>query len=159
MLLRRGASVKAVESGGHTPLHVAAERGNKPIAALLLDHGANVNGRDNEGNTPLHEATAHLGDVSVIKLLLERGANPLAKAKNGNTPLNTALSHQNHEATVLLREEQLAALNRQGVASATRTPPVDTDRMFKGAMFADGQRGYVFGTGYLRGESSIIATT
>jgi ankyrin repeat protein len=41
---------------GFTPLHMAASRGNKAMAELLLAHGAKINAISKEGATPLHLA-------------------------------------------------------------------------------------------------------
>ena len=59
--------------GDRTPLHVAAEKGQTAIAALLLDHGADVAARDQGDNaTPLHWAAG--GHLETARLLVERGA-------------------------------------------------------------------------------------
>ena len=42
------------DAQGRTPLHIAALRGNRRLANLLLHNGADVNAQDNDGNTPMH---------------------------------------------------------------------------------------------------------
>ena len=42
--------------GGETPLHWAAENGQKEIVELLIAEGADVNAKDGSGDTPLDEA-------------------------------------------------------------------------------------------------------
>ena len=41
-LIEAGAKVNEADRQGHTPLHVAAERGHCDVIALLQDHGANI---------------------------------------------------------------------------------------------------------------------
>lgn len=41
-LLNAGADVNAVDEGGCTPLHVAAERGYEAVVNLLLEKGASI---------------------------------------------------------------------------------------------------------------------
>jgi hypothetical protein len=59
-------------SGGKTPLHVAAQAGNTPFISLLCDFGADVDLTDLQGNTPLHYASAW-GHMDTVKVLLELG--------------------------------------------------------------------------------------
>ena len=42
MLLSHRANVNAFDSLNRTPLHIAAIKGKKEIAELLLSHGANI---------------------------------------------------------------------------------------------------------------------
>ena len=55
-LLTKGVDVNAVMDDRVTALHLAAQRGNIPIADLLLQHGANINAIDAKGWTPLDRA-------------------------------------------------------------------------------------------------------
>src|SRR6185295_807592 len=63
--------------GGVPGLVVAADRGNREIADLLLEHGADVNARSTpphgaeHGSAPLHVA---LGDPEMAAHLIARGA-------------------------------------------------------------------------------------
>jgi len=157
VLAEHRANVNAAKQDGQTPLHVAAGRRNEAIVTMLLDHGADVNRRANDGSTPLHQA-AQRGNVAMITLLLARGADPLAQAATRGTPLNVALSNHYPDAAALLRDQQLAAMERQSGPRPTPTPWVDTHRGFRGLMFSDMRRGYVFGTEYMNGESSMLAT-
>jgi ankyrin repeat protein len=75
LLIQAGADVNAVDQVGRTPLHAAAERGQRELAAELLAKGARVNPRDEYGRTPLGLAeAAGLGDRELmVKLLREKG--------------------------------------------------------------------------------------
>ncbi|MFO0888670.1 MAG: acyltransferase family protein [Isosphaeraceae bacterium] len=85
--LQDGADVKAVDPGlGVPPLAWAALRGDRDIAALLIDRGADVNARSGDGSTPLQSA-AFLGHADVAELLVERGADVRSRDNRGNGPI------------------------------------------------------------------------
>ena len=81
-----------------TPLHIAASRGHKEVAELLIAKGADVNAKDYRGNTPLH-ATASVGRREVAELLIANSANVNAKNKEGITPLDWATHPDNPNDT------------------------------------------------------------
>lgn len=56
-LLSRGVDVNQA-TGGRTPLHIAAARGEIELVRLLAHYGANKTARDNSGRTPLECAQA-----------------------------------------------------------------------------------------------------
>ena len=111
---------------GGTLLHVAAEYGNVPAVALLLDRGAEVNARATVdeagvgGQTAIFHAVTQFDDdgLPVAQLLVERGADlaicvklPGAYERPGEivecTPLGYALlfGGESHRRTVArLRE-------------------------------------------------------
>ena len=72
-----------------TPLHKAANIGNRVMVQLLLDRGANPNKAEENGDTPLHKAAMN-GHKAVAKLLLKRGAEVNRQDKYGSTPLLSA---------------------------------------------------------------------
>ena len=74
----------------HTALHIAAEKGFKDIAELLLEHGADVNLQDGEGDTPLHYAARNF-DAEMICFLVKKGADVNARNRANFTPTATAL--------------------------------------------------------------------
>ena len=90
VLAQNGANVNAQERLKHcTALHMAARRGNIPVAEALLDCGADIEKRDKLGDTPLHRAVK-CGKTDMVVFLLSRGADVLAEGKRGLTPLQVA---------------------------------------------------------------------
>src|SRR5262245_33382766 len=55
-ILEDGASLKARDRFGATPLSRAAKAGDVEIVDLLLEHGADINARDLDGSTALYIA-------------------------------------------------------------------------------------------------------
>lgn len=74
---------------GETALMMACLRGQKGMAARLLQRGASVN---RTGWTPLHYAASGEDD-SIVAWLLDRGADVNATSANGNTPLMMAAQY------------------------------------------------------------------
>jgi ankyrin repeat protein len=90
MLVQSGADVNAQEKLKHcTALHMAARRGNVPVAEALLNCGADKEARDKLGETPLHRAV-RCGKSEMVAFLLSRGANVNAQGKRGLTPWQVA---------------------------------------------------------------------
>jgi ankyrin repeat protein len=101
-----------------TPLHWAAQEGNKEMTELLLANRADVNARDFNDWTPLHWA-AQKGHKDEAELLLLNKADVDARAKNGWTPLLLA-SQRGHKDVVellLVNKADVNAKNKWG-----RTP-------------------------------------
>jgi hypothetical protein len=74
---------------GMTPLHLAAWRGKKDVAELLLAKGSDVNALDHGSGTPLFYAAME-GHTDVAELLLARGARVNIKNSDGWAPLHYA---------------------------------------------------------------------
>lgn len=74
MLLEKGADVEAKDSGGVTPLMLAAHYGRGQLASLLIQKGALVDPKDEYANTPLHSA-AESGHMNLVELLIAKGAD------------------------------------------------------------------------------------
>lgn len=85
-LIKRGATVDALDATQMTPLHWAARRGQLGMAQLLLAHRASVKARNKFDMTPLHEARTQ----KLAALLLSRGADIHARDVDGMTPLHRA---------------------------------------------------------------------
>ena len=87
-----------LKANGWSSLHLAAARGDRSEAAVLLAEGHAVDQRNGHGRTALFEA-AKRGHTDVVTLLLQHGANPNAKGTQGFTPLVTA-AEQGHADTI-----------------------------------------------------------
>ena len=82
---------------------MAAWRGRKEIAELLIAKGANLNAKNNDEGTPLHNA-AWKGHVEIAKLLIVKNADVNAKDVEGQTPLDWAEEEKQKETANLLRK-------------------------------------------------------
>ena len=79
-----------VRSGGYTPLHFAARRGDLESIKVLLAAGAKLNEPAADGLTPFLLACANSYE-SVALFLLEKGADPHTADGNGVAPLHYAI--------------------------------------------------------------------
>ncbi|KAF7008475.1 hypothetical protein CFC21_023219 [Triticum aestivum] len=115
-LLERGASPRAPDVDGETPLHWAAYNGDRDLAMLLLCKGADV-GAANPRGTALHVA-AMRGCPEVIRVLLRHGADPNKFASRVFTPLVSSLLGGSVECMKLLIEAG-ANVHAGGFSGAT----------------------------------------
>ncbi len=98
-LLAAGASVKAINRLGATPLHGAAagspgsprwnSRAQREVIALLIEAGTDPNAADKRGVTPLHIAV-RTRCAPAVEALIERGAELTRENRNGSTPTDFA---------------------------------------------------------------------
>jgi len=104
-LLSEGADVHKEDSGGMTPLHLAAEGGHLDAFTVLLEvpsdsfvpnlvnlsdkADSNPKSKDRDGKTLLHSAATG-GNWSIFKRLLDLGCDPNERTRIGTTPLHNA---------------------------------------------------------------------
>ena len=72
-----------------TPLGLASETGNVPIAQVLIDSRADVNVKDELEGTPLHYAAGE-GNLAMVQLLVKNGANRNARDHLNRFPWRVA---------------------------------------------------------------------
>lgn len=87
-LIESGIDIDGVDYNHITALCYASDRGNVPMAKMLLDNGANIEFRDSYGNTPLLIACSKFitnGDA-MINLLISYGADINANNYYGVSP-------------------------------------------------------------------------
>jgi ankyrin repeat protein len=112
LVLRAGASPKAANRYGVTPLSLAAVNGNLAIVEALLKAGADPNARMEEDQTILM-AASRTGHAGVVKALVGHGADVNARDRVlGETALIYA-AFENHGAAVGVLAAHGADLNRR----------------------------------------------
>lgn len=105
-LVAEGADIDCVANPifQQTPLIIACQKDDLPMAALLLKHGANVNAIRGDGVSPLHAAIEN-GDLALVVLLIGAGANVnLAGGRTYWTPLHVAVQKRNNAIVEILLE-------------------------------------------------------
>jgi ankyrin repeat protein len=94
--------VRAVSKQGHTPLHVAALKGDVDAMRILAAKDAGIDTvRCRGADTPLHLAAAS-GHVAAARLLLEWGAHPDHRNALGQTPLHYAARSSDNAGVIRL---------------------------------------------------------
>ncbi|MDD9827561.1 MAG: ankyrin repeat domain-containing protein [Deltaproteobacteria bacterium] len=102
-LLKKGADVRARNTGDEAPLHWAAVYADAKAVKVLLKAGADPKAKDSIDRTPLHKA-AYRGHAEVVKVLIEAGADLKAKAVGDGTPLHAAARNGHAEVVKVLIE-------------------------------------------------------
>lgn len=132
-VLAAGGVDLTVRLKGRTLLHLAAEKGDVPVATWLVEHGADVSagidcddGCPERGYTALHSALAFPADA-MIELLVSRGANLDATGADGRTPLHTA-ADRGHVSGALVLVRHGADLTRTDASGKTAFDLAGTPR-------------------------------
>jgi len=84
-----------------TPLHAAADAGEKDIAELLLANGAQIDAKRSDGNTPLHLAVS-VSSLPVVECFIRNGADVQARNDWQGTPLHLTAHQKNTDIVMLL---------------------------------------------------------
>jgi hypothetical protein len=84
-LIERNININQMDYKGNTPLHVAANVGNKDLVNIFKNEPINPNLKNKEGMTPLHIA-ALSDEADIFEKLIKMGANPNIKDNRGKTP-------------------------------------------------------------------------
>ncbi|XP_039285749.1 protein phosphatase 1 regulatory subunit 16A [Nilaparvata lugens] len=102
----RGGDLELGDSGGATPLHIAAANGYLRVVEFLLEeqHVA-TDCRDQDHWQPVH-AAACWGHLEVLELLVQNGADLNAKTKHDETPADICEDPELKERILELRSEQ-----------------------------------------------------
>jgi len=110
--------VNAQNPAGETSLMIAALRGHRQIADILIERKAQVN---KPGWTPLHYAATNAGPEGpgLVALMLEHHAYIDAASPNGSTPLMMAARYGDQRSVQVLLEAGADATlrNQQGLSA------------------------------------------
>jgi ankyrin repeat protein len=115
------SNVKVIPGQRLTPLHLAAEVGDRAVIEKLLQRGADANAVDLELETPLHAAVGHgfPSPLDVIDVLVHGGANVDSRDREGRTPLFLAACKGDDAAVARLLDHGADA---NAAADGGRTP-------------------------------------
>jgi ankyrin repeat protein len=112
-----GDDLNLGDTGGFTPLHLAAQQMSVAAARELLDRGAQVDPINIYGNTPLFIAVFNSrGRGEMIALLRERGADPYEENNSGQTPTDLARLIGNYDVAQFFCDLPRHAVARLAVA-------------------------------------------
>jgi hypothetical protein len=95
--------VMSQDSLGRTPLHLAAESGNKDVPEILLRWGATVWTKDHRGRDPLHLAAKN-GHYDIVARLIE--PDETRYGDHGFTALHLAAENNHAAVTKLIAERE-----------------------------------------------------
>jgi len=113
--IARMCDCDAYDRAGRGGLHVAVERGDADMVALLLRARADAGMEDERGNTPLLLACAS-GHLELAQMLVGKGADASAANDQGETPLLAACTTGHLELAKMLLDKGAdpSAANEQG---------------------------------------------
>jgi ankyrin repeat protein len=120
-ILKGGADVNALASGGQTALHYAAMFGNTDLIPTLLDHGASINAVKNDGLTSLMSAVRY-DKAQPLRCLIDKGAEWRTLNEAGQNVLHLAALHGGVETLTVLATLPLESLDSNARDVDGRTP-------------------------------------
>ncbi len=91
-LIKKKASVNAINNLSQTPLHQAIMTKHRPIALKLIEAGADVNLLDGFGLMPVFIAF-NSGDYELVKVMIKHNANLNINNSDGNNLLHLTTDH------------------------------------------------------------------
>lgn len=98
-LIESGVKVDTMDDNGRTPLMMAVNRNNLPLASYLLSQGANINARVADEHNR-HTVLMHAQEGAMAQFLLEHGADPNIRAASGENAYEMQMK-QTHQRNYL----------------------------------------------------------
>lgn len=118
-LIQAGANIDCHDEYQHTPLYIAAKRGNLRIVKKLVEKKASIEKSDRNGLTSLSIA-AYLGNMEMCRLLVGFGASLSTFDKQQFTPLHHAAKNGHSDVCRLLASSIGFAIERENRRLATK---------------------------------------
>ncbi|MFN7291752.1 MAG: ankyrin repeat domain-containing protein [Pirellula sp.] len=103
-LIELGVEANCFDDAGNTPLHLAAERGDKDVMEILLSGNADLESQDHNNMTPIFRAVSKATSRGV-NALIELGANTHHVDIQGKRPIDYAIPGSRIE--LLLRDASI----------------------------------------------------
>ena len=100
LMIKTPDIINETNENGFSPLILACYRGNKEVAAFLIDHVKDVNYKSKEGTALAALSIRYNKDL--VEHLLKKNANPNIADDTGTTPLFWAVKSANKELVELL---------------------------------------------------------
>jgi len=108
MILEKPELIQAKDNAGRTPIHFAANAGDKDLFDFLIGRGADIKAQTNAGTTVLHYASIG-GNIGIVRALIEGGADVKARNNQGLSPLQSAAQSGQLEVLKILVEKGASA--------------------------------------------------
>ncbi|MDR2797375.1 MAG: ankyrin repeat domain-containing protein [Treponema sp.] len=105
--------VKATDSRGRTPLHMAAEIKDPELAKFFIFMGAEIDPVDNQGRTPLGISAAK-HDAATAQVLVAAGADIHHSMPGGTSPALTAVGMAGGLLSAMINSETLRTTDSNG---------------------------------------------
>jgi ankyrin repeat protein len=101
--IEEGMNVNIIRNGV-TPLMIAASKGHREVAEVLIQSGVNINERSDDGWTALHKAAFDQQGTGIVELLMQSGAVIEARNKAGKTALQLAEEKGRRDIVVSIKK-------------------------------------------------------